>query len=156
MANNLIRREPFSGLARFDPFTDIDDFFRDFFSTPSLALRSRSDAAPPIRVDIAETDRDYLLKAEIPGVQKDDIKVSIDGNRVSISAEVRQENRSGDGDGTTSNLVRSERYYGQQYRSFALPQEVDDNAAEARYHDGILELTLPKKAGTGGKQLSIQ
>lgn len=153
MANNLIRREPFSGLARFDPFTDIDDFFRDFFSPP-LALRGRGEAAPPIRVDIAETDQDYVLKAEIPGVQKDDIKVSIDGNRVSISAEVRQENRNGDGDG--GNLVRSERYYGQQYRSFALPQEVDDNAAEARYHDGILELTLPKKAGTGGKQLSIQ
>jgi HSP20 family protein len=151
MANNLMQRDPFGGLARFDPFTDIDDIFRDFFGAPAL-LRGTQSAAPRIRVDIAETDQAYTVKAEIPGVNKDDIKVSIDGNRVSINAEVKEEKLADEG----GKMVRSERMYGQQYRSFTLPQEVDDTQAQARYQDGVLELSLPKKAGTGAKQLSIQ
>ncbi|CDG83095.1 Hsp20/alpha crystallin family protein [Janthinobacterium agaricidamnosum] len=150
MTNNLTSRDPFGGLARFDPFTDIDDIVRDFFSP--LSLRHR-DVAARMRVDISETEQSYQVNAEIPGVSKEDIKVSIDGHRVSISAEVKEERRSDDGAGKS---VRSERIYGQQYRNFTLPQEVDDGAAQARYQDGILELTLPKKAGSGGKQLTIQ
>lgn len=151
MANNLIPRDPFGALARFDPFTDIDDIFRDFFTPPTL--RSSPSVAPRMRVDISETDQAYQVVAEVPGVNKDDIKVSVDGNRVSINAEIKEEKRADEAGGR---MVRSERVYGQQYRSFTLPQEVDDAAAEAKYRDGILELTLPKKAGGGGKQLSIQ
>lgn len=150
MANNLIQRDPF-GAARFDPFTDIDDIFRDFFTLPALR-GNRDTTAPRMRADISETDQAYTVIAEIPGVSKDDIKVSIEGNRVSINAEVKEEKRTED----AGRVVRSERFYGQQYRSFTLPQEVDDVGAQAKYHDGVLELTLPKKAGTGGKQLSIQ
>ncbi|MET3130755.1 HSP20 family protein [Oxalobacteraceae bacterium GrIS 1.11] len=149
MANNLIQRDPFGALARFDPFTDMDDIFRDFFAVPSLRGR---DATPRIRVDISESEKAYTVNAEIPGMSKDDIKVSIDGNRVSIHAEIKQETRTEE----SGKVVRSERIYGQQYRTFALPQEVDEATAQARYHDGILELSLPKKAGTGGKQLSVQ
>ncbi|MEC5160845.1 MULTISPECIES: Hsp20/alpha crystallin family protein [unclassified Janthinobacterium] len=151
MANNLIPRDPFGGLARFDPFTDIDEIFRDFFGTPGLQ-RSGRDAASRIRVDITETDQAYQIKAEIPGVSKDDIKVSVEGNRVSINAELKEERQTDEG----GRMVRSERMYGQQYRSFTLPQEVDDTSAQARYQDGVLELSLPKKAGAGAKQLSIQ
>ncbi len=150
MANNLIPRDPFGGLARFDPFTDIDEIFRDFFGAPTLQ-RGR-DAASRIRVDISETDQAYQIKAEIPGVNKDDIKVSVEGNRVSINAELKDEKQADEG----GRIVRSERLFGQLYRSFTLPQEVDDAAAEARYQDGVLELSLPKKAGAGAKQLSIQ
>ncbi|MES2743238.1 MAG: Hsp20/alpha crystallin family protein [Pseudomonadota bacterium] len=150
MANNLMQRDPFGSMTRFDPFTDIDEMFREFFGTP--ALRGRDTAAPRIRVDIAENEQNFLVNAEIPGVNKDDITVSVDGNRVSINAEVKEEKT----DTADSKVVRSERVYGRQYRSFTLPQEVDDGAAQARYHDGILELTLPKKAGSGGKQLAIQ
>lgn len=150
MANNLMQRDPFGALTRFDPFTDIDDIFRDFFAVP--ALRGKDATLPRIRLDISETDQAYVVNAELPGVGKDDIKVSIDGNRVSINAELKEEKRVEDG----AKVVRSERFYGQQYRSFTLPLEVDDAAAQAKYHDGILELTLPKKAGSGGKQLSIQ
>ncbi|WP_317202957.1 Hsp20/alpha crystallin family protein [Janthinobacterium sp.] len=149
MANNLIPRDPFGALGRFDPFTDIDEIFRDFMAMPTLRGR---DVAPRIRVDISETDTAYLVKAEIPGVSKDDIKVSVDGNRVSINAEVKEEKTAEEG----GKMVRSERVYGQQYRAFTLPQEVDDTASRAKYQDGVLELTLPKKAGSGGKQLSIQ
>lgn len=148
MANNLMRFDPFGDIARFEPFRDIEELFKDFRMMP--ALRGL-EAEPRIRMDMSETDQAYTVKAEIPGVKKDDIKVSINGNQVSISAEVRKEE-----DKKSGSMVRSERYYGQQYRSFTLPQEVDDTKAEAKYQDGMLELTLPKRPGTGGKQLAIK
>lgn len=151
MANSLMRIDPFRDLTRFDPLRDIDDLFRDLAGTAW-----RGEQAPRMRMDVSETEQQYLVKAELPGVQKEDIKVSIQGNQVSLSAEVRNE-KSADaaGSGSTGNL-RSERYYGQVQRSFTLPQEVDDDQAEARYENGVLSLTLPKKMGTGGKQLAIQ
>lgn len=145
---NMMRFDPFGDIARFEPFRNMEEFFKDFRMTP--AWRGL-EAEPRIRMDVSETDQAYMVKAEIPGVKKDDIKVAIEGNQVSLSAEVREEK-----DQKSENMIRSERYYGQQYRSFSLPQEVDDTKAEAKYHDGILELTLPKKPGTGRKQLSIQ
>lgn len=145
---NLMRFDPFRDIARFEPFREMEDFFKDFRMMP--AWRG-IEAEPRIRMDVSETDQAYMVKAEIPGVKKDDIKVVIEGNQVSLSAEVREEK-----DQKSENMIRSERYYGQQYRSFSLPQDVDDTKAEAKYHEGILELTLPKKQGTGRKQLSIQ
>ncbi len=148
MAGNLVRFDPFGDIARLDPFRNIDEIFKDFRMMPGL--RGMEPEAR-LRVDLTETDQAYIVKAEIPGVKKDDIKVAIDGNQVSVSAEVRKEEED-----TSGNLMRSERYYGQVYRSFTLPQEVDDTQAEARYQDGILELMLPKRPGTGGRQLTIQ
>lgn len=147
MANSLMRFDPFRDIARFDPFRDMDELFRDF--TPSM-LRG-TDSMPRMRMDVTETEQEYMVKADIPGAQKDDIKVAINGNQVSVTAEMKQEQSSGSG-GT----LRSERYYGQLHRSFVLPQEVDDDKAEAKYENGVLQLTLPKRIGTGGKQLSIQ
>jgi HSP20 family protein len=148
MAGNLTRFDPFGDIARFEPLRNIDDLFRDFRMMPGWR---GMEPEPRIRMDMSETDQAYMVKAEIPGAKKEDIKVSIDGNEVTISAEVQQKEET-----NTGNMLRSERYYGQQYRSFSLPQDVDDEKAEARYQDGVLELTLPKKPGTGGKQLSIQ
>lgn len=150
MANQLSPRDRFSPLSRFDPFSDMDELMRDFFAP---ALRLRETAAPHIRVDISETEQAYQVQADIPGVHKDDIKVSIDGNRVSISADIKDARVTRDHGGKT---VRSEREYGQQYRSFVLPHEVDEAGAQARYQDGVLHLDLPKKEGTGGRQLAIQ
>ncbi len=104
------------------------------------------ESEPRIRMDVSETDQAYMVKAEIPGVKKDDIKVAIDGNQVSISTEVRKKEEQKSG-----TMMRSERYHGQQYRSFTRPQKVNDTKAEAKYQDGMLELTLPKKQGAGGK-----
>jgi HSP20 family protein len=148
MANNLMRFDPFTDIARFDPFSNLDDVLKDLRVAP--AWRG-VEAAPRIRMDMSETDKEYTVKAEIPGVKKDEIKVSIVGNQVSISAEVRREEEKKEG-----SMLRSERYYGQQFRSFTLPEEVDDAQAVAKYADGILELTLPKKPGSGIKQLTIQ
>jgi HSP20 family protein len=109
------------------------------------------EGAPRIRMDVSESEKEYLIKADIPGVQKEDIKIAVNGNQVSISAEVKEEKEA-----NTAGMLRSERYYGQQSRTFTLPQEVDDQNAQAKYESGVLQLTLPKKAGAGGKQISIQ
>lgn len=171
MANSLMRLDPFRDIARFDPFRDMDELFRDF-SPPVF----RQEQTPRMRMDVTETDQAYTVKAEIPGVQKEDIKVAINGNQVSLTAEIKEENTvdtgagsvtgAGAGTGTGSGgggsgssgggKLRTERYYGQLHRSFTLPQEVDDDQAGARYENGVLTLTLPKKVGTGGKQLTIQ
>ncbi|GAB3549810.1 Hsp20/alpha crystallin family protein [Noviherbaspirillum agri] len=149
MAGNLTRFDPFKEMMRFDPYRNMEDFFKEFSMMPSL---HGYEAEPRIRMDVSETDQAYQVKAEIPGVKKDDIKISVEGNKVSIAAEVKQEKEEKSG----GNVVRSERYYGQQYRSFMLPQDVDDAKVEAKYQDGILSLTLPKKPGTAGKQITIQ
>lgn len=104
-----------------------------------------------MRTDVSETEQAYTVKAEIPGVKKEDIKISVEGNRVAIVAEVKEESND-----KTTGMVRSERYYGKQSRTLALPQEVDKARAEARYENGLLMLTLPKKAGAGAKQLTVQ
>ncbi len=147
MAGNLTRFNPMRDIARFDPFRNFEDMLSDF---PLMTPWSRMDEQG-IRMDITETDQSYTVKAEIPGVKKEDIKIEIDGNKVSIRAEVKEEKEESEG-----NVVRSERYYGQQYRSFSLPQAVDDAAAEAKYQDGVLRLTLPKKGGGSAKQVAIQ
>lgn len=148
MATNLTRFDPVREMARFDPFRGMEDFIRDF---PILPALRGMETGPVIRMDISETDDAYTIKAEVPGVRKEDIKVAVDGNQVTISIETREEK-----EGKSMNMLRSERYYGQQYRSFTLPQEVDDTKSKAKYHDGLLEMTLPKIPGTGGRQISIQ
>ncbi len=146
MANNLTRYDPFGDIARLSPLRALDELFRD----PRTGLREAS-AEPTISVEVSENEKAYAVRAEIPGVKKEDIKVDVQGNRVSIAAEVRRESEQKDG----SRLLRSELYYGQMHRSFTLEHDIDDTKAEARYQDGILQLTLPKKAGGGGSKLQI-
>ena len=93
----------------------------------------------------------YKVKAEIPGVIKDDIHVSIEGSRVSISAEVKKETEEQKGE----RVIRSERSYGMASRSFSLADEVDQGKVQAKYADGVLELTLPKIPGSSRKDISI-
>jgi HSP20 family protein len=148
MANNLTRYDPIRDIMGFDPFHQMEDIFRDF--PMSAALRgAKGDRA--IRVDVSETDQAYLVKADMPGLKKDDIKVSVDGHRVSISATVQEAKEQ-----TSGGMVYSERYSGSQYRSFSLAQEVDDTRTEAKYEDGVLHLTLPKKPGTAHRQIAVQ
>jgi HSP20 family protein len=91
------------------------------------------------------------VRAELPGVKKEDIDISIDGNMVTLRAEVKREKEEKD-----ERMVRSERYYGAMSRSFSLDHDVEEKGAEAKYSDGILELTLPKKEGTHAKHLKVQ
>ncbi len=146
MANLLTRFDPFTDLATFAPIRDLDDMWRN------LHRRALADSeAATIRLDVSESDKAYTVHADIPGVKKEDIKVDVDGNRVSITALVHKDSEQKDDD----KVVRRERYVGQQYRSFTLAHPLDDAAAIAKYDNGVLHLTLPKKTSTGSRKLQI-
>jgi HSP20 family protein len=134
---------------RFDPFREMEDMMRGLVFKP---YRMGEYQAPEIvKLDVSEDEKAYRVSAELPGVKREDIKVSIDGSEVSISAEVKQEKEEKKGD----QVIHSERYYGSVSRSFTLAQPVDEASAEAKYENGVLKLTLPKKAGSGAKRLTI-
>lgn len=143
---SISRFNPFNELARTDPFGD--DFFKGFALRP---VYGSAESAPQMRLDIAEDDKAYKVMAEIPGVTRDEIHVSVDGNLVSISAEVKKSTENQE----SEKVIRSERYYGSVSRSFTLSQDVDENGAQARYNEGVLELTLPKKAGNSARQVKV-
>jgi len=139
-----------ANVARFNVVNNtLDEMLRGFFVRP-LDFEAAAPAQP--RVDISEQEGGYTVRAEIPGVKKEDINVAIDGNQVEISAEVKNETEVKEGE----KVLRSERYYGRVYRAFALGQDIDEAATEARYADGVLELKLPKKASAKAKRISIQ
>lgn len=140
-----------ANITRWDPFEDIDDLFRGFFLRP-MRVETGSESQVRIKMDVKEDDKVYVVHAEVPGVKKEDIQVSIDGNQVSISAEVKREKQDKQGD----KVLRSERYYGKAYRAFSLAQDVDQEGAQAKYENGVLELTLPKKAIAAQKRLTVQ
>jgi HSP20 family protein len=140
-----------ANVTRFDPFNElVDDLFKGFLVRP-VAYEGRNDALPRMKVDVAEKNGAYLVRAELAGVKKDDIQVSIDGPQVSLSAEVRREQEDQD-----ERVLHTERVYGKVQRSFTLPQEVDEEKAAAKFRDGILELTLPKKQAATRKPITIQ
>jgi HSP20 family protein len=140
-----------ANITRFNPFDEaFDDLFRGFFVRP-VSYDAPAGAAQ-FRVDVSENEKAYTLRAEVPGVRKEDINVTIDGDTVAISAEVKQEKDVKNGD----RVLRSERYYGKLYRAFTLGQAVEEAGTHAKYADGVLELTLPKKAAAQAKRIAIQ
>jgi HSP20 family protein len=143
-----------ANLTRFDPFTDlVDDLFKGFLVRPVAYDNARSsEALPRMKVDVAEKNGAYAVTAELPGVKKEDIQITIDGPQVTLAAEVKREKEASQDE----RVLHSERIYGKVSRSFTLPQELDEAKAEAKFRDGVLELTLPKKAATQRKQVSIQ
>lgn len=145
---NITRFAPFNELARLDPFGDLDNMFKGFVMRPVF---QGAPATPQIKLDVTEDDKAYTVKAEIPGAKKEDIHISVDGNLVSISAEVKKETEKKEG----RKVVHSERYFGQVSRSFTLDKEVDQSVASAKYTDGVLEAVLPKKQGTAATQITV-
>lgn len=140
-----------ANLTRFDPFNElVDDLFKGFFVRP-VAFEGRGEALR-MKVDVAEKNGAYAITAELPGVRKEDIQVTIDGAQVTLSAECKREKEVQQDE----RLLHAERSYGKVTRSFSLPQEVDETKAEAKYRDGVLELVLPKKSAAQRKQIDIQ
>jgi len=140
-----------ANVARFNTLdTALDDLMRGFFVRP---MNYEPAAVPAqLRVDVTENETGYVVRAEIPGVRKEDINVAIDGNQVEISAEVKNEKEVRDGE----KVLRAERYFGKVYRAFVLGHDVDESATQAKYADGILELKLAKKASGSAKRITIQ
>ncbi len=140
-----------ANITRYDPFNElVDDLFKGFFVRP-VAFEGRAEL-PRMKVEVAEKNGTYLVTAELPGVKKEDINVTIDGDQVEISAEVRNEKEVKDG----GRVLRAERQYGKLYRAFALGQAIDEASAQAKYADGVLHLTLPKKDAVASKRIAVQ
>jgi HSP20 family protein len=131
-----------------------DDFFKDF--APGFYVRPlHGDGLPQpsqIKVDVKEDEASHTVHAEVPGVPKEDIHVSVEGDVVSLRAEVRQHDEKKDGE----KVLRSERYFGAVARSFRLPTELDASQAKAKYDNGVLTLVLPKKQGGSAQRLAIE
>ena len=140
-----------ANLARYSYPLDetFDDLFKGFFVRP-MTFENQGQAQ--FRIDVKEDDGAYVVQAEIPGVKKEDINVTINGNQVAISTEVKREREDKQGE----KVLRSERYYGKVYRALSLAQDVDEASAKAKYNEGVLELRLPKKVAVTAKKLSIQ
>lgn len=138
-----------STLSRMERF---DNMFPEFFRRFARPLALGEDAPGEIRVDITENDKDYLVRAEIPGAKKEDVRVSVDGNFVSISAEVKKEKEEKSG----GRLLVKETYYGSASRGFSLAHEIDQKGVVAKLEDGVLKLTLPKSQGAGARSIVVQ
>jgi HSP20 family protein len=138
-------------ITRFNP---LEDAFENLFRGVPVWLPSpetRATAPTQFRMDVTENDKEYQVLADLPGVKKEDISITISGNQVAVSAEVKHEKDVEKGE----TMLRGERYYGKVQRAFALGQEVDQATAQAKYNDGVLELTLPKKLVAAAKRLQV-
>ncbi|WP_301100376.1 Hsp20/alpha crystallin family protein [Propionivibrio sp.] len=139
-----------ANILRYNPADDaFDDLFRGFFMRPVLFDGQQ---AVQIKIDVSEDEKAYTVHAEIPGVKKEDINVTIEGGQVAISAEVKNEKSVKEGE----KVLRSERYYGKVSRVFSLAQDVDEATAEAKYDNGVLLLKLPKQTVSRTKSLAIK
>ncbi len=138
-------------ITRFNPLEDtFDNLFRGF-PVWIPGPEKRAPAAAKFRMDVSENDKEYQVLAELPGVKKEDISITINGNEVAVSAEVKQEKVVRDGD----TVHCAERFYGTIKRAFSLGHEIDEASAQAKYNDGVLELTLPKKTAAAAKRLAV-
>lgn len=146
--NTLTRWSPFRQAARTDPISDMEQMFRGFGLRPLL---QEAETPLEMRMDITEDEQAYQVTIDIPGVRKEDIELSIDRNQVSVSAEVKRETSKKEG-----RELHTERYQGSAFRSFTLPRDIDDAKAKAQYENGVLHLTLPKKADARANRIAIQ
>jgi HSP20 family protein len=144
----MARWNPLRELAPFASFPEMETYFGEF---PFRPVTMNYEPAPAMRLDVTEDEAAYTVKAEIPGMKKEDIGVSIDGNTVSITAEVKREKDVKEGE----KVLRNERYYGSVSRMVTLPLDVNPAKAEASYDGGVLTLMLPKAPGTEARRLEI-
>lgn len=146
---NLIRRTP-RGLSALDPFAGFDSLFENFMSP--VRLRDLENELHMPSTDIRETKDAYEVTAELPGMKKEDIKVSLHDGVLSISAENRSESE----EKRDGQVIRRERRYGKFLRRFAIGPDVQDDKVEAKYEDGVLKLTIPKVQPKGSEARSIE
>ncbi|HYL25637.1 MAG TPA: Hsp20/alpha crystallin family protein [Burkholderiales bacterium] len=138
-----------ANITRYNPFEDLfNDFGKGFFVRP-FAFPQETELS--IKVDVKEDDKGYTIKADIPGVKKEDIQIDVDDDQVTLRAETKKEKE----EKKAEKVVYSERSYGMVSRSFTLPTDVDAKGANAEYKDGVLTLTLPKKSNGSAKRITV-
>ena len=138
-----------ANITRYNPFDELFNEFGKGFWVKPVAFPSGTELS--IKVDVKEDEKSYTVRADIPGVKKEDIQVDIAGDQVSLRAEAKQEKE----EKKDEKVIYSERSYGMVSRSFSLPTEVDAKGARAEYKDGVLSLSLPKKSNGGGKRIAV-
>jgi HSP20 family protein len=139
-------------LTRWEPFREMEEMFRQYspFLSPSLRRRSEATTWAPVS-DITETDKEYLIKAELPEVKKEDVKIMLEDGFITISGERKHEKEHKD-----ENEIRVESFYGSFTRSFALPDNIDAQAIRAESKDGVLRVHLPKAETPKTKPVTIE
>ncbi len=147
--NALTHWNPFRSGSRFDLGADFDDMLRGLPLRPWM--RDFEDSATDMRLDVHEDDESYRVTADLPGVKKKDIQISVEGNQVTIEAEIKREESKKE-----RKQLHTERYYGRIYRSFTLPQRMDSEKCSASYDDGVLTLKLLKKTNGSSRRIDVQ
>jgi HSP20 family protein len=138
---------------RWEPLREMEDLFRQYALAPVTGLVRGAGEATPWKpaADIAETDKEYLVRAELPGVGKENVKIDVQDDVLTISGERKLENEQAD-----ENRIRVERFYGSFSRSFALPQNVDTSNIRAESKDGVVLVHIPKKSASKPEPVSIE
>jgi HSP20 family protein len=159
--NNIVRRSPSAPSAyrprgldeQFGRLVEnmFEEFFAPFTQGSSLSQWSGERTLSP-RLNVSENDQAFEVQAEMPGVNKEDVKVAIENQRVTIEGESKRESEQREDE----NILYRERSASKFLRSFMLPVEVDETSAQARMENGVLTLTLPKKQGTQATRIQIQ
>lgn len=145
--NAIIRREPLGSF--------FDEIFSDYFNRSGFPLSGRSNGSPAsvlARTDVVDRGDKYTITVDLPGVRKDDIRVTVEGSRVAIAAETKSSSETKEGD----KVLHAERHAASYARSLELPVEVTDENADANYENGVLHLTLPKRAHVAGRRLTVR
>ena len=138
-----------ANIARYNPIDELfNEFSKGFFVRPFAMPEG---AEPKMKLDVKEDEKAYTVRADIPGVKKEDIQVDIDANAITVRAEMKQEKE----EKKDEKVIYSERSYGMVSRSFSLPAEVDPSGAKAEYKDGVLNLVLPKKSNGAAKRIAV-
>lgn len=146
--NNLTR--PTERARGRDIFGDFDDLMGGWFRSPAVLRREETAKMPAI--DVSENEGAYLVKAELPGVAREDLDVTIKDGVLAINAERKKEKK----DDKDGRVIREERYYGKFVRSLRLGSDVDESGIEAHYEDGVLNLSLPKTAEVKPRKVDIK
>jgi HSP20 family protein len=137
-------------IVRWEPFRELDDFFRRYSPMARAGQNGNIGADWAPAADISETDKEYLIKAELPDVKKDDVKVTFNDGVITIAGEKKQDRQEKD-----EVSLRVESFYGMFSRSFALPENVDEAGIRAESKDGVLRVHVPKKMEVEKKQVNI-
>lgn len=137
-------------LVRWDPFREMNDLVRRYAPLFNDSLQAETPLWKPT-ANISESDKEYLIKAELPEVGKDDVKLTIDNDVLTISGERRLEQED-----KSQNQLRVESFYGTFSRSFALPSNVDASKISAESKDGVLRVHLPKQEVSKPKAITIE
>jgi HSP20 family protein len=136
-------------LVRWEPLREIDEFFRQYSPLFSRE-RQRDNGGWTPTANVTETEKEYLIKAELPEVQKEDVKITLENDIITISGERRKEKEE-----KNANEIRVESFYGTFSRSFRLPDNIDVNGIRAESKDGVLRLHIPKTAVAKPKAIAI-